>query len=285
MKKGLLLIIVSLLISSLGFSQTTIADARAAAEGTVVTVTGIALNGAELGIIRYIQDGTAGIAAYGASLADVQQGDNVTITGTTKLYKQLLELDPVTSVVINSSGNALPAAQVITPSQVGEAYEAELVTIQNGTFAAGTFAEKTNYDFTSGGQVIIARTPAATGGSDLIGAAIPTNSINITTIVGQYHADNPAAGYQLLLRTSADFTPGTVGISAVNNGMKVYPNPVTNILNIVSVSNVKVMNLAGQIVINAENASSIDMSSLNAGMYLVSIQNENGTSVAKVIKK
>ena len=64
--------------------------------GTVVTVKGIVTNGAELGIIRYFQDNTAGIAAYGSLVTPIALGDSVTVTGTLKNYNQLLEIDPVT---------------------------------------------------------------------------------------------------------------------------------------------------------------------------------------------
>jgi len=43
-------------------AQEDIAAARALGEGTEVTVTGIVTNGDELGLIRYMQDASAGIA-------------------------------------------------------------------------------------------------------------------------------------------------------------------------------------------------------------------------------
>ena len=90
MKKTLLITLISLFIFSTGFTQNTILEARQMGVGAVVTVTGIATNGPELGIIRYFQDNTAGIAAYGSMIGTVNRGDSITVTGTLKNYNQLL---------------------------------------------------------------------------------------------------------------------------------------------------------------------------------------------------
>jgi hypothetical protein len=98
MKKIALSLLCLIILGSQGFSQANIAAARAMPEGSTVTIRGIATNGPELGIIRYIQDGTAGIAAYGGSMSVVERGDSVVVVGVTKNYNYLLEIDPVNSV-------------------------------------------------------------------------------------------------------------------------------------------------------------------------------------------
>ena len=57
-----------LAISSMMTFAQTIADARNMGIGQTVTVRGISANGSELGNIRYLQDGTAAIPAFGNSL-------------------------------------------------------------------------------------------------------------------------------------------------------------------------------------------------------------------------
>jgi len=134
MKKIFTLSLVFLSISALTMAQNTILEARDMSIETVVTVTGIVTNGAELGSIRYFQDNTAGIAAYEynpAMLSAVNRGDSVTITGKLKLFNQLLELDPLTSVVILSSDNQLPEPIILTPEELTETYEARLVQIKD----------------------------------------------------------------------------------------------------------------------------------------------------------
>ncbi len=71
MKKLILFLTLFLFcISSFSYAQISIQEARNLPAGTVVTVKGIATNGSEMGIIRYFQDGTAGIAAYGPLRVD-----------------------------------------------------------------------------------------------------------------------------------------------------------------------------------------------------------------------
>ena len=73
-------------------AQTWIGMARALQEGEAVTVKGVALNGPELGPIRYIQDETGAIALYpGAGsvegLENVEAGDEVLVTGVLDPYQ------------------------------------------------------------------------------------------------------------------------------------------------------------------------------------------------------
>ena len=89
----------ALFISLSIIAQEKIADVRDRV-GQQVTVSGIVTNGEELGIIRYFQDETAGLAAYGSLVENVKRGDSIKITGTLKNYNNLLELDPIESVVV-----------------------------------------------------------------------------------------------------------------------------------------------------------------------------------------
>ncbi|MFN8134978.1 MAG: phospholipase D-like domain-containing protein [Bacteroidales bacterium] len=216
MKKILITALVILGFASLVSAQNTILEARGMV-GSVVTVKGIVTNGSELGAIRYLQDNTAGIAAYsGTMMNNVKRGDSVTITGTPKLYNQLLELDPVTAVVVRSSGNALPAPIVLTPNQVAEPYEGMLLRINNCIFkdAGLSFTGNKKYEFTANGETgyIYVKT-----GQNIVGTPIPNGIVNITAICSQFDYSNPTAGYQLLPRdlndihlTSSIYLTGTL---------------------------------------------------------------------------
>ncbi len=186
--------------------EITIAQARLQPIGTVVTVRGIVTNGSELGVIRYLQDQTAGIAAYSSQLSGVRRGDSILISGTLKNYNSLLELDPVSSFTVLSSNNILPQPSILTPSQVGESYEAQLVTIQNCLIqgATGNFTGNTNYTIISGGQTTVFRIG---NGNPLVGTPIPTAPFDLTAIVSQYSPSNPTTGYQLMPRDANDFVP------------------------------------------------------------------------------
>jgi phosphatidylserine/phosphatidylglycerophosphate/cardiolipin synthase-like enzyme len=200
MKKSLLFF-AGILISMVGRSQSIdIAAARAQGAGSTVTITGVVTNGSELGNVRYVQDVTGGLVAFGSSLSALIPGDNVTISGTLVDYNGLLEFNPVTSVVVNSQGNALPTPLVVTPGQIAEATEALLVRSSNVQFVnpTGTFAGNTSYQFTNGVDtgVIYVR-----NNHPMIGAAIPSGNLQITGLSSQFGTQ-----YQLLVRGISDIT-------------------------------------------------------------------------------
>ncbi|MFD2891437.1 fibronectin type III domain-containing protein [Flavobacterium chuncheonense] len=76
----------------------------------------------------------------------------------------------------------------------------------------------------------------------------------------------------------------------VNNTFKAYPNPVKDIFKIeydTEISNVTVVNLLGQVVINNlvnATATEINMSHLNAGTYMVNVTIGDAIKTIKVIK-
>lgn len=75
-----------------------------------------------------------------------------------------------------------------------------------------------------------------------------------------------------------------------NTALKVYPNPVKDVLNLkynTNISNVAVFNIIGQQVLTQEvNAADakVDMSKLAAGTYVVKVTADNMTKTMKVIK-
>ncbi len=205
-KKALPFLAGLVLLTSFTFGQViTISEARSKTVGTSISVTGIVTNGSELGGIRYLQDGTAGIAAYGYNeLANVKRGDSIVITGDISDYNNLLEISPVTTVTVVSSGHPLPAPVVLTPAQLSDDYEAQLVKIENAVFAdaGATFSAKTNYTFTAGGQQGEIRINDAA--SPLVGKVIPSGNVIIVGPLAQYRDT-----YQILPRDENDLIPGS----------------------------------------------------------------------------
>jgi hypothetical protein len=198
MKKTLLSIIAILAISISIFAQADIATARTYSQGQALTVTGIVINGAELGPIRYIQDGTGGIPVYDPTTTDTWNlGDEVTVSGELGEFNGLIQIVSTTAANVNSTGNTIPTAQVFTPFQLGPANEAELAVINNVTFTnpGGTFTNGT-LNIASGGETsqIYLRS-----GHPLVGTTIPLTPVNLTGVVSQF-ATTP----QLLPRTAAD---------------------------------------------------------------------------------
>lgn len=212
MKKVFFIAIAVFMSSLLSAQVISIDSARTLGAGNIVTITGIVTNGPELGTIRYMQDATGGVAVYDYTFSQsVSRGDSVTLTGTLKEYNQLLEVDPVSNYTNHGAATAMPTPQVVTPNQLNESVEAELLRINNVTFsgAGGTFSSNTSYTFTASGQSadIFVRS-----NHPLIGQVIPSNPVDIIGLGSQYDYSNPNAGYQLILRDGNDI----IATSAIN---------------------------------------------------------------------
>lgn len=195
MNKKLFIGIVSFLSFGLN-AQTDIANARTYAIGQTVTIKGVVTNGSELGNIRYIQDGTAALPAFGSLLSGVQRGDSISATGVLYDFNGLLELSPTNSFIDLGNGT-LPAAQIIPITSAGEPLEAQLLQFDNVTFTtSGTFAGNTNYNVTDGTNTLQIR---ISNGTNLVGQAIPTGSVSVRGLLSQFNAT-----YQLLPRDQQD---------------------------------------------------------------------------------
>lgn len=273
-----------------------IATVRTAALGTTVTVRGVVVNGGELGIIRYVQDNSAGIAAYGSTLTSVNRGDSILISGELKEFKNLLELDPIEGYTIIPNGH-LPTPQVITPSQFGEAHEGELLKVLNCSFGtSGTFAANTNYTVTSNGQQLVVRTNTS---SPIVGTSIPSGTTHIIGVGSQF-CNTPTSGctfgYQLLIRDASDLTTShtstvTTGVSKVEEtaSISVFPNPVTNNLNFKinknePVTSVTITDVSGRVVYSNDQATTtIDISGLAHGLYNLNVSTEKNNFQTKFV--
>lgn len=274
------------------YSQIDISEARNMPLGTVVTIEGIATNGGELGIIRYIQDETGAVAVYpgtgstGDFPDDVQRGMLVQITGELKEFNGLLEMDPVMSYTVVSSNNPLPAPTEVTPDEIGENTEALLLTATGVTFiAGGNVFGAGGYEFTAGGETseIYVRS-----NHDLIGTEIPLATVNITGISSQFNST-----YQLLLRDLDDIevaddfflTKAHTQSNLATGGFTVSweTNVAAN-----SVVRYGVTPSLGEMVDASEmgTAHSLDITGLDpATFYYVEVSSSNGTSTVTSTQK
>lgn len=194
-----------LLISLVTFTSLAqnILSARSQDLGTIVTVSGIVTNGSEIGVIRYIQDESAGIGIYDATvMEDVSTGDSITVTGELDEYNGLLEIKFVSQLTIHGTGY-LVTEQLITPSEIGEDTEGELVKINDVIFENGGSEFSVGvHNFSSNGEsgVIYVKS-----GSELEGQFIPLSSVNMIAISSQFSLTSADDGYQLLVRFYQDF--------------------------------------------------------------------------------
>ncbi len=291
MKKLLFLSVLGLSSLNTVTSQT-IAAAKALGVGANVTVRGVVLNGSELGIIRYIQDYTGGIAAYGSPVMSLNKGDSVLVSGPLTEYYNLFEIAPPTVNFISANAT-LPAPEIVTPIQFGEPQEGKLIKILNCTFSAtGNFSTTaTNYTVTSNSQTFAVRSNTV-----LAGTPIPTGTVNIIGIGSQFCGPQSSTGctkgYQLLPRTIADFeVPKVTGISMITkySSMSVFPNPTSTSLSFKLSETEKVMATTITDIIGAtvygssENSTEIDVRSFAKGFYTLFVTTENTTYKTKFI--
>ena len=208
MKNKITLLLSTLIIIFNSYSQD-ISTARSQGIGSSVTVTGIVTNGDELGPIRYIEDGTAGVAIYDLStnnyLNGAMRGDSITISGDLVDYNGLLEINPTSTAIIHGSNYSI-TPQLVTPLQIGELTESELIQINNVIFNnGGSLFTVGTHDFSSNGETgkIYIRT-----GSPLENSLIPMGPVILIGLSSQYTFNVPANnGYQVLPRDSADIIP------------------------------------------------------------------------------
>jgi len=190
------------------FSQTLpISQIRTLPTGSVVTVRGIVTNGGELGKIRYLQDGTAGIGAYPGSgsaagfEANVGPGDSIEVTGTLVDFHGLLEITPITAYQVISSGHPLPAPKLVTLADLSDDLESQWVSVKCVAFgnAGGVFSNAGTYDIadTDGNSSVI----YIRGGHPMQNTAIPGSPVLLTAILSDYY------GFQLLPRSTDDLAP------------------------------------------------------------------------------
>jgi len=215
-------------------SQANIADARNMSVGSTVTVTGVVTNGSELGSIRYIQDATGAIPAYGSMLNSVVLGDSITASGDLFDFNGLLEISPTTSFTNHGAGS-LPQALNIPLTSAGEALESQLVKVDNISFVqTGSFSSgNSTVQVTDGVNTLDVR---INGGTNIASTSIPTGQLTMIALMGQY-----GSNYQLVPRSLSDIFPYVApdkeiniklgGSDVLNNGTYlVGTNNITQII-------------------------------------------------------
>lgn len=124
------------------------------------------------------------------------------------------------------------------------------------------------------------------------GTMTQTNPANLATGVAASGtklaiAQTQIADQKLENIFSLNEVSNATGISSTEQGagVSVYPNPVVDVLNFTTPCDVVIINLMGATVKQAENVSSLPVSDLISGQYIIKLTTEDGTSTVKVIKK
>lgn len=248
-----LLIAISIFTASSAFSQViSISSARSTSLGQIVTVSGVVTNGSELGALRYLQDGTAGIAAYGGSVSGINRYDSITVTGPLTEFNGLLEIGTGQSggnptYINHGPAQVIPQPLTVPLSAVNEAVEGQLVVINNVTFTtSGSFASgNSTVQVTDGSTTLDIR---INGTTNIDGTNIPSGTVSITGIVGQFNTN-----YQIIPRDLNDIVPYVAPQREINvlvNGTT-YLSGTTFYLGTATTANITVENLGvGNLTIN-----------------------------------
>ncbi len=243
---------------------------------------------------KWVQDATAGILIDdNANIITTTyvNGDAITnLKGVLNAYAGLLQLNPTVDPGAPSSTGIVVVPETVTladlVANVGD-YESELVLVSNATIADydsgdGTFQTSKNYPLTDASGASTLRTSFYAEEVDYIGEALPTEAMDYVCLVGSY---NGAA--QVTPRNAADFLTLSVAQPAID-GFALYPNPTKGTLNITTQNNleknIQIMDLLGKQVFNTTtSATSIDVSNLNAGVYIINIEEAGHVAVRKLV--
>jgi hypothetical protein len=242
---------------------------------------------------KYVQDSSAAILIDDNTTVITNPfviGDGMTgLKGQTSLFNGTLQLLPLENISVSSTGNVITPEVVTIAAITGniEAYESELVRLNAVTFLEGngsnTFVNPpaTNYNLSDGTNTITFRTAFIE--SDYIGQLVPSGSRNLAVLVADF-AGTP----QVTARSIADTNLSTRGFDAIE-GLTMYPNPLKgNTLYLTSTANaemsVQIFDIVGKEVTNTNVINNtVNVSGLNAGVYIVKITEEGKTATRKLV--
>lgn len=159
------------------------------------------------------------------------------------------------------------------------------------TIASGVVSNVTNTTTPDGGVNV-----TSNGGTGTLTYAWANSTAPTTVIATTEDLANVAAGTYVLTVTDANGCTATanytiVSVAGINdlsiNDLKVYPNPVSGVLNVeaTNIKEVQVLDMFGKVILATEvnaNAKSIDLSSFANGAYFVNIITNDAQQVVKI---
>ena len=192
--------------------------------------------------------------------------------------------------------------QTFTPSDTDyKTYDFDLTTWDSGyQFPELNFAVKNTWLATATyviGEIVISGNTYCKNisGANSVSPALPHTDTANWAICDVTGAIAPAVGAivggALDLTNSVyvdsivfDNTLGTADFGYANNTISLYPNPAQEVLNISSsnsITKIEVYDLLGKKVASNDNASNVNVADLEKGAYIVIVEQENGSVVAK----
>jgi hypothetical protein len=242
---------------------------------------------------KYIQDATAAILIDDAGNVITNTfaiGDGMTgFRGQTTYFNDLLQIVPLENIAPSSTGNTITPEVVTIANIIGnvELYESELVRINNVTFADGngtnTFAGNVTYNI-SDGNTMEFRTFLTEVDYVVNSNIIPDVTRDVIVLVSKN-----VATPRVVARSFVDVnTLSTNDFNAIE-GLTMYPNPLKgNTLFLTSTANanlsVQIFDVLGKEVLKSNVINNtVNVSGLNAGVYIVKITEEGKTATRKLV--
>ena len=301
-----------LVISSLNAQDLiTIAAARDTAQGTTVKIQGIM--GVDYGFNHgqfYIQDATAGINVFYRNIGgeigavvDHTQGDIIEIVGTISEFEDQIQIQP-DNVTIVATGDSIPEPRIITPEDITlpSPYAGQYVEIADVTLTMATEWPTTEIDNGSGTSVNVTAGPNNVpfviridrGQSAFDGSPIPDEPFTLRGYLGRFRDI-----FQILpffeTDISQETTTNTFETLKLNNTLKIYPNPVSDVITVEVlpqaglVSQAALYDVMGRKLVdynelNAKNQTiTLELpSTVQNGYYYLTVQTENGLRSSKI---
>ena len=241
---------------------------------------------------KYIQDQSGGILiddSSGTLSTAFNIGDGISgLKGELGGYNGVAQFVPTENVAsASSTGNTITpqtitVADFILPANA-DLYESQLIRFDNVTFSdTGTFADNQNYSISQGADGTTVR--VTFNDEDLIGASIPSASDYVIGLAAEYNGS-----LQILPRYMSDVQGALSTEDYRLFSFEMYPNPtksgfVTIKSNQMGAVQAQVFDLLGKEVINTTvNNERMDVSNLNAGVYVVKLTQNKNTTTKKLI--
>ncbi len=217
------------------------------------------------------------------------EGDKIKVTGVIDQFNGLLQMD-ASAVEFLSSDNDLIGPVVV--DVLDESTESKLVRIEgleiNDPDDWRGDGSSFNVDFTtSGGETITLRIDSDTEVADWEEG--PVEGVwKITGIGGQFDNDSPFdSGYQMFPRYISDFDNLSGAKENLEAKINIYPNPASNIINITSdviLDKYTLYNRLGEVIKRGAFESSLDITELPSGSYIVVLSKEDKTKTVHFAK-
>jgi hypothetical protein len=249
--------------------------------------------------------GNAYVTGYYSSPAIIFGSDTLTNVGDYDIF--LAKYDAGGNVLwakcaggfINESGSS------VTLDASGNAYVTGWFNSQTLTFGSDTLTNVDNGDiflakYDAGGNVLWAK---SAGGNNVdIGQSAAMDASGNAYVTGWFNSQTLTFGLDTLTNTgAADIflakikSSSNLGFNEPTNtfGLSIYPNPAADKISIQTSgtaynSNLSIRNLNGQQLMQQEitdPTTTIDVSTLPSGIYLVKVIGENGVQVGKFVKQ